>query len=93
MTDWLVLGNGTIVGLAALVLVFAVLKAAQTLRHEKSADRRGSAPGKGYHVIQANYHSGGGGGGHSAEFRVPKNPQEYSRLFVPKDAEPKDPRS
>ena len=30
--------------------------------------------------------SGGGGGGHSTTIRVPKDPQEYAKAFVPKDA-------
>jgi len=70
--------------LSALVLLVAVLRGAQAMRHD-TLSKRGSDPGKGYHVIDASYHSGGSGGGHSAEFRVPKDPQEYARLFVPKN--------
>ena len=36
-------------------------------------------------VIDAHYHSGGAGGGHSTQYRVPKDPQAYARLFIPKD--------
>jgi hypothetical protein len=70
--------------LCGLVVLVAALRARQAVRHDRH-DRRGSAPGKGYHVIDASYHSGGGGGGQSAEFRVPRDPQEYARLFIPKD--------
>jgi hypothetical protein len=78
---------GMIAILSALVLLVSVLKAAQTIRQDRGRDPRGSAPGTGYHVIDASYHSGGAGGGHSAEFRVPKDPQEYAQMFVPKNSE------
>jgi len=71
--------------LSALVLLFAVLRAAQALRQEKGRDQRGSAPGKGYHEVDASYHSGGAGGGQDGRFRVPRDPQEYARMFIPKD--------
>lgn len=70
--------------LCALIVLVAVLRARQAVRHDPHA-RRGSAPGTGYHVIDASYHSGGGGGGQSGEFRVPRDPQAYARLFIPKD--------
>ena len=72
-----------IVLLGGLVLVLAVLRAAQALRHDKGAER-GSMPGKGYHTLHAEY-SSGAGGGHSTTYRVPRDPQEYAKRFVPRD--------
>ncbi len=76
--DWILIGL-----LCLAILVVAVIRAAQSIRHAKDAER-GSAPGTGYHEIEANYHSGGGGGGHSGTFRVPRDPQEYAKTFVPR---------
>ncbi len=70
--------------LCAFIAAMLGIRALVALRREKD-EPRGSEPGEGYHVIEANYHSGGGGGGHSSTFRVPKDPQEYARAFVPKD--------
>ncbi len=70
--------------LCAAIAAMLGIRALIALRREKDAPR-GSEPGTGYHVIEANYHSGGGGGGHSSTFRVPKDPQEYARAFVPKN--------
>lgn len=85
-------GTTGIAILCGLVLILVALRAAQSIRHdrEKHGDGRGSAPGKGYHVIDSSYHSGGAGGGHSSEFRVPKDPQTYARLFVPHERKRKD---
>ena len=73
-----------IAALSALILLVAVLRAAQAIREDRRRGR-GSRPGEGYHMIDASYHSGGSGGGHSASYRVPKDPQAYARLFIPKD--------
>lgn len=74
-----------ITGLTALIVIVAGLRAAQAIREDRRRGR-GSRPGTGYHVIDASYHSGGSGGGHSASYRVPRDPQEYARLFIPKDS-------
>ena len=74
----------SIVVLSALVLLVAGLRAAQSIRADRRRGR-GTHPGQGYTVIEADYHSGGGGGGHSMQVRVPRDPQAYARLFVPKD--------
>ena len=77
------MGIGFILLLCAAIVVVTGLRAAQSIRHHKN-DERGSKPGTGYHEIEANYHSGGGGGGHSYIFRVPRDPQEYAKQFIPR---------
>lgn len=79
MTGWL-----PIVAISGVILAVLAVRAFFVVRQERGAPR-GSLPGKGHHVIDASYFSGGGGGGQSGEFRVPKDPQEYARAFVPKD--------
>ena len=66
----------------AIIVVLAI-RAVLVVRSETS-DKRGSEPGEGYHVIDSSYFSGGGGGGHQSHFRVPRDPQEYAKGFVPK---------
>ncbi len=72
-----------VVVLCAGIVLVAVLRARQAIRAERGTER-GSLPGTGYHVIDASYHSGGGGGGQSYQFKVPRDPQEYARQFIPK---------
>lgn len=72
-----------IVILSALVLGLAVLRAIQSVRHAQDDDR-GSDPGTGYHTLHAEY-SSGAGGGHSTTYKVPRDPQEYAKRFVPRD--------
>ena len=42
---------------------------------------RGAEPRKGDHILTSDYQSGLGG--HSTTWRVPADPQEYARKFVP----------
>ena len=70
--------------LAALILGLPAVRAWAVMRAERGA-RRGAEPGEGYHVIRSEYFSGGGGGGETTEYTVPKDPQAYARLFVPRD--------
>ncbi|MEM1064218.1 MAG: hypothetical protein AAGJ74_01845 [Pseudomonadota bacterium] len=79
MTSWL-----PIVLISAAILVILAVRAIIVVRKETNAPR-GALPGTGHHVIEANYHSGGGGGGQSGQFTVPKDPQEYARAFVPRE--------
>ncbi|SFG20099.1 hypothetical protein SAMN04488020_101490 [Palleronia marisminoris] len=69
--------------LAALILGLLAARAWAVMRAERGA-RRGAEPGEGHHVIRSEYFSGGGGGGETTEYTVPKDPQAYARLFVPK---------
>ncbi|PZX17759.1 hypothetical protein LX81_01487 [Palleronia aestuarii] len=71
--------------LGAAIIVLLGVRAAFVLRAERGA-RRGSEPGTGHHVLVSEYFSGGGGGGQSCEYRVPRDPQEYARLFVPRQS-------
>ena len=77
---------GLIAALSALILAILLGRAIWVLRQEKDQGR-GSLPGKGDHIIEANYFSGGGGGGHQTTFRVPRDPQDYAKRFVPKERE------
>ena len=42
-----------------------------------------------YHVLRSEYQSGVGGG-ETRTWKVPKDPQEYARYFVPTSAEDKE---
>ena len=56
------------------------------MRQERGQGRlRGSDPGKGTHTIHAEYSSGISG--HSTSYEVPRDPQEYAKLFVPKETD------
>ncbi|MDJ1007266.1 MAG: hypothetical protein QNJ13_05515 [Paracoccaceae bacterium] len=67
--------------LSGAIVVVLVIRAALVIRHEGERSR-GSLPGKGHHVIDANYNSGLGG--QTGQFRVPKDPDEYAKSFVPR---------
>ncbi|MEM9475628.1 MAG: hypothetical protein AAGA71_10055 [Pseudomonadota bacterium] len=73
-----------IVAISTVILIVLAVRALIVVRNERDAPR-GSLPGKGHHVIDASYFSGGGGGGQSGAFRVPKDPQDYARAFVPRN--------
>ena len=72
---WITIGS-------AIVIVMLLARAVQVLRQEQN-EPRGTAPGKGYTVIESHYISGGAGGGDSVTYTVPKDPQEYAKAFVP----------
>ena len=76
-----------ILTLSALVLLLAVLRGLQALRHTKGTER-GVEPGEGYTKIEANYSSGLGG--HTTEYYVPRDPQEYAKTFIPRDRKQND---
>ena len=73
----------TITLLCMAILFVVGWRTIHVMRQEKDA-KRGSEPGTGHHIVEAAYHSGGAGGGHDGRFTVPRDPQEYARLFVPK---------
>ncbi|WP_425098296.1 hypothetical protein [Tropicibacter sp. S64] len=68
--------------LALIALVATVLAVVNQRRVPGS---RGSEPGTGHHELTSDYHSGVGGG-HSQTWTVPRDPQDYAKLFIPKDA-------
>lgn len=70
--------------LSVLILGVLAVRAWMVMRAERGA-RPGAEPGQGHHVMRSEYFSGGGGGGETTEYTVPKDPQAYARLFVPKD--------
>ena len=80
-----------IVVLSGALIAVLLVRAFWVVRHEsRTPQERGTAPGEGYTEIEANYHSGGPGGGHSSIIRVPRDPQEYARSFVPHHAKGQD---
>ncbi|MFD1156766.1 hypothetical protein [Roseovarius aestuarii] len=66
----------------ALIVLF--IGALAVMSKRKDTDKRGSEPGKGYHTLTSDYQSGMGGG-HVTTWKVPRDPQEYAKRFVPKD--------
>ncbi|MEM8850812.1 MAG: hypothetical protein AAGE03_12350 [Pseudomonadota bacterium] len=81
--------------LAGLILAILVVRTLWILRAEArrgdGGRPRGIPPGTGYTEIESDY-SSGVGGGNQLKTRVPKDPQEYARVFVPK-TKAKDRRS
>ncbi|RXV63230.1 hypothetical protein C6W92_10060 [Roseovarius sp. A46] len=80
-------GAAIITVLSGLVLLLAVLRAAQVLRQEResgSGARRGTEPGSGDSIIESHY-SSGVSGGQSMTYRISRDPQTYAKLFIPKD--------
>lgn len=75
--------------LAGLIVAILVGRAVWVLRTEaQSGDAgrpRGIPPGTGYTEIESDY-SSGVGGGNQLTTRVPQDPQEYARAFVPRRA-------
>ena len=72
------------VGVIALIVLTVAL--ARSRMRADGDTRRGSDPGTGDHVIDISYNSGGPGGGHPGVLRVPRDPQDYARRFVPQSA-------
>lgn len=79
-TTPIVVLSGALVGVLLIRAIWVVRA------EERHPPPRGSEPGAGFTEIEANYHSGGPGGGHSTIIRVPRDPQEYARSFVPHHA-------
>lgn len=77
---------GLIVAICVAILALLVLRAITVVRSEMGRDaQRGATPGKGTSVIQSEYSSGMGGGAFS-ETHIPKDPQAYAQVFVPKSS-------
>lgn len=71
-----------IIGLIIGIVIVTGISAARAIRADK-AQERGLEPGDGDHIIDVNYSSGLGG--HQSRIRVPRDPQEYAKTFVPRD--------
>ncbi|MGX9354393.1 hypothetical protein ACS3SW_04295 [Roseobacteraceae bacterium S113] len=69
--------------LVVAIALVSVLAAWMRLRSDPGK-ARGAKPGKGDHVLTSDYQSGLGG--HSTTWRVPADPQEYAKKFVPNRA-------
>ncbi len=66
-------------------LIVLAVGALALMGKNKSTKLRGSEPGTGYHTLTSDYQSGMGGG-HVTTWKVPRDPQEYAKRFVPKDS-------
>ena len=71
-----------IIVLSLAILAVSVVRAAYALRQDPG-NTRGTLPGKGDHIIESDYSSGLSG--HSTSYRVPKDPQDYAKRFVPRE--------
>lgn len=73
--------------LCGVILLVLLARAIWIMRREAAEEDggrpRGIPPGTGYTEIESNYFSGVGGGSQMTS-RVPRDPQEYARAFVPK---------
>lgn len=77
--------------ISGAILAILLVRAIWVVRSElRNPPPRGAAPGPGETVIDVSYHSGGAGGGHSAEIRMSRDPQEQARFFVPLSAKQPD---
>lgn len=77
---------GFITTVSTLIVLILLVRAIYVVRSEAAQGPvRGSEPGKGYHTITADYSSGMGG--QHTTYEIPRDPQEYNRLFVPKSTE------
>jgi hypothetical protein len=73
--------------IAGFIVLMLVARAVWVLRTEARSEDggrpRGIPPGTGYTEIESDY-SSGVGGGNQLITRVPQDPQEYARAFVPR---------
>ncbi len=76
------LGLGVVIGIAVVIAMTVLLGRSRAKNEPKP--KRGSLPGTGFRTIHANYDSGGSGGGHFTQYRVPKDPQDYAKAMMPK---------
>lgn len=76
-----------IIGLCVAIGIVLWLTAARAIRSDSKTER-GLEPGDGDHIIDVNYSSGLGG--QQSQIRVPRDPQEYAKTFVPQDQKPKE---
>lgn len=65
-----------ILGIVIMAVVAAVISQRRTPLEEDETDPD-------YHTLRSDYNSGMGGGS-LRTWKVPKDPQEYARFFVPK---------
>ncbi|MEN8739395.1 MAG: hypothetical protein ABF308_06420 [Phaeobacter gallaeciensis] len=67
-----------------LVVGVIVMTAAVAVIGQRRAPTEEDDSDPDYHTLRSDYQSGMGGGS-VRTWKVPKDPQEYARLFVPKD--------
>ncbi|WP_425090443.1 hypothetical protein [Tropicimonas sp. S265A] len=77
--------------ISGAIIALLLARAVWVVRSElRNPPERGAAPGPGETVIDVSYHSGGAGGGHSAEIRMSRDPQDQARFFIPLSARQPD---
>ncbi|MEM9349423.1 MAG: hypothetical protein AAGA47_04120 [Pseudomonadota bacterium] len=68
--------------ISAAIVGILVARAVYIVRTERHDTARGCEPGKGDHIIHAEYSSGLSG--HSTSYKIPRDPEAYARRFVPR---------
>jgi hypothetical protein len=77
-----------IIGTIFVVVVAAFIwRSFNTVRTEATQDDRGSTRKDGYHIIHSEYSSGVSG--HHTTYKIPCDPDEYARFFIPKKTDTK----
>ncbi|MFW2544083.1 hypothetical protein ACN2XU_15725 [Primorskyibacter sp. 2E107] len=71
--------------LILLVLIAVAAAALAVVNQRRNPGSRGSEPGTGFHELHSDYQSGVGGG-ENQSWKIPRDPQDYAKLFIPKDA-------
>lgn len=70
--------------LALLILALVVMVGLLAWLGQRRNSSQGDGDNPDYHILHSEYHSGVGGG-ENRTWKVPKDPQAYARLFIPKD--------
>ncbi|WP_247225810.1 hypothetical protein [Yoonia sp. F2084L] len=75
-----------IIGLMfAFIAAVFVWRAFNMVWKEAAEDRRGSDRKEGFHIIHSEYSSGMSG--HHTTYKIPCDPDEYARFFIPQKTE------
>jgi hypothetical protein len=70
--------------LALLIVALVAMVAALAWLGQRRNTGQGEDANPDYHILHSEYHSGVGGG-ENRTWKIPKDPQAYARLFIPKD--------
>jgi hypothetical protein len=70
--------------LALVIMAIIAMVALLAWLGQRRNTAQGDQDNPDYHILHSEYQSGVGGG-ESRTWKVPKDPQAYARLFIPKD--------